>query len=112
MVSTDPDGDDIRYLVNWSDGTYDETGYLPDGAIATLNHTWTSVGIFTIKVNALDENNAASGITELEITIDKEAVETSILNFTMIILLAIIIAGLLLASLEYLKRKKGSNKIN
>ena len=112
MVSTDPDGDDIRYIVDWDDGTYDETGYLPDGAIATLNHTWTSAGIYIVNVSAVDENNAASGTTELEITIDKEAVETGVLNFTMIILLAIIIVGLLLASLEYLRRKKASNKTN
>ena len=109
VVSTDPDGDDIRYIVDWGDETYDETGYIPNGSMATLNHTWTSMGIYNVNVSAVDENNAASGITELEITIDKEAVETSTLNFTMILLLAMLIVGLLLASLEYLRRKKGSN---
>ena len=105
VVSTDPDGDDIRYLVNWSDGTYDETDYLPNGKIATLSHTWTSAGIYTVKVSALDDNNASSGTTELDVIIEEDVVETSTLNLAMIILLIIILAGLLVVLVEYIRRR-------
>jgi len=109
VMSTDPDGDNIRYIVDWDDGSHDETDYLPDGTTATLNHTWTSAATFIVNVSAIDENNAQSGITAIEITIDEEAVETSTLNFTLIALLVIILIGLLVALYEYKRRKKSKN---
>jgi len=106
VMSTDPDGDNIQYIVDWGDGSYDETGFHPDGATATLNHTWTSAATFIVNVSAVDENNAQSGITGLEVTINEQTVETSTLNFTLIVLLIIILIGLLVALFEYKRRKK------
>lgn len=69
--ATDPDDDNIRYIFNWSDGTNDTiSGFLPNGTIFNTNHTWTTKGIYTLKVYAEDEYNATSGTTKIMVFID------------------------------------------
>ncbi len=38
--STDPDGDMIKYIFDWGDGST-ETGYFPSGQVVTATHSWT-----------------------------------------------------------------------
>lgn len=55
--STDPDGNDIaEFIVNWGDGSDDETiiGPFPSGSQASANHTWTDYGTFYITARARD----------------------------------------------------------
>ena len=37
--STDPDGDTIKYIFDWGDGST-ETGYFPSGQVVTAYHSW------------------------------------------------------------------------
>ena len=37
--STDPDGDTIKYIFDWGDGST-ETGYFPSGQAVTASHSW------------------------------------------------------------------------
>ena len=52
--ATDPDGDNITYIVDWCDGTFDEYGPYYSGTEISANHTWYSEDMFTILVNARD----------------------------------------------------------
>jgi hypothetical protein len=42
--STDPDGDKIKYIFDWGDGT-SETGYFPSGQVVTMSHSWNNVPV-------------------------------------------------------------------
>jgi len=71
--STDPEGDDICYLINWSDGTQDETGYYASGEEIKINVTIPSEkGTYVIfKIKAIDVFGAESGWATLEVTVPR-----------------------------------------
>lgn len=53
--STDPDGDDILYIVDWNDGTNLEiTDFYPSGEEVTLDHSWDHEGAFSVMGGAID----------------------------------------------------------
>jgi len=70
--SIDPDGDNIaEYIINWGDGSGDETisGPYSSGAVVKASHTWTVNGNYAITAKAKDVNGAIgpSGIKSLSI---------------------------------------------
>lgn len=70
--SIDPDGDNIaEYIINWGDGSGDETvsGPYSSGAAVTASHTWTTNGDYVVSAKAKDVNGATgpSGIKSLSI---------------------------------------------
>jgi hypothetical protein len=68
--SIDPDGDDVYYCVNWSDGTGEVcTGPFPSGQPVTASHTWTEPGTYLIKIKAHDTYDAESDTGTYEVTI-------------------------------------------
>ena len=70
VVTTDPDGDDVYYYVDWGDGTNSGwVGPFPSGMMVTLNHTWSGQGTYTIKAKAKDTHNLESSWTPLVMTI-------------------------------------------
>jgi hypothetical protein len=52
--AVDPDGDDIRYFIDWGDGTTDSTGFEQSGVDIPFAHTWTSEATYTITAKAED----------------------------------------------------------
>lgn len=52
--TTDPNGDIVRYLFDWGDGTSTWTGYYDSGETAEISHKWIQEGNYTIKVKARD----------------------------------------------------------
>ncbi len=62
-VTTDPDGDTLRYTFYWGDGSSTTTGVLNSGATASASHTWAKSGTFWIYVKATDSRGAASGLS-------------------------------------------------
>ena len=55
VVSTDPDGDNVLYYMDWGDGT--NSGWVgpnSSGETVTISHTWTSPGTYYIKAKAKD----------------------------------------------------------
>jgi hypothetical protein len=50
----DPDGDDIRYYIDWGDGSIDITGFYPSGAEVKVNHTYNSQGTYPVQAFAED----------------------------------------------------------
>jgi hypothetical protein len=70
VVTTDPDGDDVYYYVDWGDGTNSGwVGPFPSGMMVTLNYTWSQIGAYTIKAKAKDIYDLESSWTPLVITI-------------------------------------------
>lgn len=59
-ASTDPDGNVIKYLFDWGDGTTTETAHYPSGSTASASHSWSNSGTYYVKVKATDGNGAQS----------------------------------------------------
>lgn len=68
FVSTDPNGDDIHYCYDWGDGDAGCTNYFASGDEATVSHTWSSDGDYTLEVYAEDRNGAASDTATMTVS--------------------------------------------
>jgi len=65
FVSTDPEAENIRYYIDWGDGTIDEwIGPYASGSTESVTHTWSKIGDFQIKAKAKDIRNIESGWSE------------------------------------------------
>ena len=71
VIATDPDGDDVRFIVDWGDGDNETTPYTASGSDLDVSHIWTDEGTFTITVYAEDEFGAVSGETTSQMIIEK-----------------------------------------
>lgn len=71
--STDPDGDDICYLINWSDGTQEWTGYYASGEEISINVTIPlEKGTYVLfKIKAKDVFGLESDWAILEVTVPR-----------------------------------------
>ncbi|MCP1391942.1 MAG: PKD domain-containing protein, partial [Methanothrix harundinacea] len=57
----DPDGDQVKYIFNWGDGTASETSYGDSGTSTSLSHSWREPGTYFIRARAFDAEGEASG---------------------------------------------------
>ena len=72
ISSTDPEGDDVYYYINWSDGT--DTMYIgpySSGEEVIVNHIWAEKGTYVVKVKAWDYYQAESDWGTLEVSVPK-----------------------------------------
>ncbi len=70
ITATDPDNNNIRYVIDWNDGTTKTTStFSASGTSYATTHKWKTNGVFTIKVNAEDSNGGISGTTTKQVTI-------------------------------------------
>ena len=69
--AVDPDGDDVRFNIDWGDGTTDETTFTGSGSDLSIKHTWTDNEDFTIKVRAEDINGAIGPEKTADISIPR-----------------------------------------
>jgi hypothetical protein len=61
FVTTDADGDDIYYFIEWGDSDTEEwLGPYGSGEEITINHTWHEKGDYTIRAKAKDEHDLES----------------------------------------------------
>ena len=70
--SVDPDDDLIRYGWDWNgDNIVDEwTGYYPSSTVVSCDHSWSSSGVYHVKVKAEDINGLQSNFSlPLNVTI-------------------------------------------
>jgi subtilisin family serine protease len=58
--STDADGHQLSYVVDWGDETTAETGLADSGAIVNASHSWSSLGTMQVTVRAKDTLGALS----------------------------------------------------
>ncbi|MCD6473683.1 MAG: caspase family protein [Thermoplasmata archaeon] len=59
LVSYDPEGDRIKYEIDWGD-SIEETSFYNSGEIAEVKHSWKKEGTYEIRVRAVDEHGAYS----------------------------------------------------
>ena len=52
--STDPNGDDIKYLINWGDDNTEETDFYPSGQEIELSHTFLKISVYNVRAYAED----------------------------------------------------------
>ena len=80
--AVDPDGDDVRYIIDWGDGDSETTSFATSGTDVTVSHTWTATGTYTLTVKAEDVYGAVGDETTGDIIIEKsKAISTPFLNF-------------------------------
>ncbi|MBE3136124.1 MAG: hypothetical protein IMZ43_01835 [Thermoplasmata archaeon] len=73
IVTTDLDGHNIYYFVDWGDNT--TTGWLGpyvSGTMIHITHSWTEAGSYTVKAKAKDTMNAESGWGTIDVVMPTE----------------------------------------
>jgi chitodextrinase len=98
--STDPDNDDINYIINWGDGSTNESGFLPSGHYFSMLHSWAESGEYNITVKASD--NQSSSSAEMTAHIEENILADNIA----IVLLGILALIALMIVLMYSKKGK------
>jgi hypothetical protein len=74
VTTTDPDGDDVLYIVDWGDGDTTQTQLYPSGDLVTVSHSWSQKGTYNVKVKAQDVYGAESTWSDnLVVTVHNEA---------------------------------------
>lgn len=58
--TTDPEGDQVRYIFTWCDGSVSATNYQASGSQGVDDHAWSSPGTYSINVRAADTNLSES----------------------------------------------------
>ena len=76
-MSTDPDGDDLKYSIEWGDGEEDITGEFASGTPAIASHVWSEKGNYVISAKAIDRYGGESELGELTIKIPKQITTTN-----------------------------------
>ncbi len=76
FVSTDSDGDDVYYRVEWADacGSHDWVGPYPSGQEITVNHTYGMEGSFVIYAKAVDIYDGESDWSTFEISMPRNKI--------------------------------------
>jgi hypothetical protein len=52
--TSDPDGDNVKYIFDWGDKTQNETGFVRSGTGVNASHIWQKAGTYYVKVKAKD----------------------------------------------------------
>ncbi|RLF40407.1 MAG: hypothetical protein DRN12_05450 [Thermoplasmata archaeon] len=74
ISATDPDGDSVKYIIDWGDGSSDTSSLMISGVTFTISHNWSSAGLFTITVYAEDEHGARSNSVTFTMSISVQPV--------------------------------------
>jgi agmatine/peptidylarginine deiminase len=67
----DPDGDDVKFFINWADGEEEWTEFVPSGSKIVINHSWIEKGLYEITAKAKDVNELEGPVETFEFTINK-----------------------------------------
>ena len=69
-VVHDPDGDQVKAVFDWGDGTTSTTDLVDSGTSTSASHTWSTAGTYQVKAMATDSKGATSGYSSsLTVTI-------------------------------------------
>jgi hypothetical protein len=82
FMSEDPDGDDVKYIIDWGDDDTEWTSYCDSGEEIVLGHTWNTKGTYTIRAKAKDVRGAESDWGTLKVTMPKT--KSYIFNFSLL----------------------------
>jgi LPXTG-motif cell wall-anchored protein len=107
VFSTDDDSDDIKYTIDWGDGSISESEYILSGALFNTSHIWLKPGEYKILIKADDGKTNNTDDLTIIIYDDEPAPESD--NF-LLILLGLLALILLLILLYLAKRNKDKEK--
>ncbi|GAG91213.1 unnamed protein product, partial [marine sediment metagenome] len=80
--AVDPDGDNVKYYIDWDDGDSEETGFNPSGTDVKVKHTWNNEGTYTITAYAEDTNGLIGPEGTLSVSMPRNrATQTPFLQF-------------------------------
>ncbi len=68
----DPDGNDIKYFIDWGDGNTGWTDFYKSGTRIILKKNWSKTGVYDIKTKAKDTNYLTSGWDKLTVVIPRD----------------------------------------
>jgi outer membrane protein assembly factor BamB len=72
-VTSEPDGENISYYVNWGDGKNSGwTDFMLSGTVMNFSHSWLKSGTYTIKVKAKDDYCMESEWGEIQVTMPRD----------------------------------------
>jgi hypothetical protein len=75
FVTDDPDGDEVYYCINWSDGAPEVCiGPFASGEEVTATHTWSTKGTYVIKAKARDIYDAESDWGTLSVSMPRSKI--------------------------------------
>jgi len=78
----DPDGDDVRFKIDWGDGSSDTTGFVHSGTDKSVSHIWGVEDTYTITAYAEDEYGDSGPSTTKQVTIPRnKLINNLFLNF-------------------------------
>ena len=77
--AVDPDGDDVKYHIDWGDDTSDVTDFNPSGTDVTVSHTWASSGKYSITAYAEDTYGLTSPTSTFQVTMPRDKAITRII---------------------------------
>jgi hypothetical protein len=69
--AVDPDGDDVKYIINWGDTTSTTTDFNASGVNVTVSHSWNTKDTYVIIVKAEDEYGLLGPEATFEVTIPR-----------------------------------------
>jgi len=58
--TSDADGDDVKYIFDWGDGSTSQTGFAGSLARVSASHTWQRSGTYNVRAVAQDSHGAES----------------------------------------------------
>jgi hypothetical protein len=72
FIASDPEGDDVQYIINWSDGSSDTlTNFVPSDLPHTVQHNWAKLGRYIISATVRDEHLDRGGMCTLTVSVPK-----------------------------------------
>jgi len=79
----DPDGDDVKYNIDWGNGNTETTEFNPSGEDVIVKHIWSERGTYTIKATAEDSDRFVGPEGTLSVTMPKNKpyINTPFLQF-------------------------------
>ena len=82
LNSVDPNGDDVRFHIDWGDGNSETTSFTSSGSNLIVSHSWSEKGTYIIRIYAEDVHGATSGEIIGQMVIEKsKAINYSLFQF-------------------------------
>ena len=72
--AVDPDGDDVRFIINWGDSFSDTTNYTSSGLDKTAYHIWGAEDTYTITASAEDSFGNIGSSTTFTVVIPRSKI--------------------------------------
>jgi len=69
--SFDPDGNQLKYIIDWGDEDSEETSYYPEGKAVEASHTYGELGDYRIIIKAEDEKGLQGPESTFDVTITR-----------------------------------------